>query len=116
MLSTNKIAYATWDGVEERRSEYEILTNPNWKSRLEWKKSNGYDRPSNAVYGGSDFGKIRFKIRGHICIKGAQTSFNTFERPCEKDWHYNSLSRNINVMVPRDKLIIPEQDAVIFFM
>ena len=42
-------------------------------------------------------------------IKVAETSFNTFKRPChKKDCHKNTLSRNSNVMVPRETSIIRE--------
>ena len=54
-----------------------------------------------------------FKIRFYLQV--AQTSFNTFRRPCYwRGWHYNTLSHKNNVMVPCETLIIVEQDAVVF--
>ncbi|KXJ06179.1 hypothetical protein AC249_AIPGENE8796 [Exaiptasia diaphana] len=47
-------AHTSWGGREYSRYSYQILTNPGWKSHLEWKKSSGYTAPSNAVIGGYD--------------------------------------------------------------
>jgi hypothetical protein len=56
MAPSSTIAHTSWGGREIYKSDYEILTNPGWRSHLEWKKSSGYNVPANAVKGGSDGG------------------------------------------------------------
>ena len=56
MAPSYAVGYTGYGGKEIKKSEYEILTNPRWKSHLEWKKSSRYTVPTNAVVGGYDTG------------------------------------------------------------
>ncbi|XP_031572047.1 natterin-4-like [Actinia tenebrosa] len=63
MNPSSRLAHTSWGGKEHYRSSYEILTNPGWRSHLEWKKSSGKTPPANAVVGGSDKGKPLYVSR-----------------------------------------------------
>ena len=67
MAPSYKGAHTTYGGKEIYKHEYEILTNPNWKSHLEWKASSGHSAPSNAVAGGTDAGKEQSKYIVNCC-------------------------------------------------
>ena len=54
-----KGAHASWGGREYSNTVYQILTNPGWRSHLEWKKSSGNNVPANAVLGGYDNGRLK---------------------------------------------------------
>lgn len=56
MAPSYRVAHTSWGGKEHYKNEYEILTNPGWKSHLEWKKTQGHTAPQNAVVGGNDGG------------------------------------------------------------
>ncbi|KXJ23197.1 hypothetical protein AC249_AIPGENE3857 [Exaiptasia diaphana] len=51
---SNRKAHASWGGHEHSDNHYQILTNPGWKSHLEWQASRGNQVPANAVLGGYD--------------------------------------------------------------
>ncbi|XP_031574433.1 uncharacterized protein LOC116308188 [Actinia tenebrosa] len=63
MDQSSNMAHASWGGKEENSYHYEILTNPGWKSHLEWKKSSGSNPPANAVVGGSDSRQPVYVVR-----------------------------------------------------
>ncbi|XP_020909031.1 natterin-1 [Exaiptasia diaphana] len=60
---SDRKAHASWGGREHFDSNYQILTNPGWKSHLEWKASSGNHVPANAVIGGYDNGRPLYVAR-----------------------------------------------------
>ncbi|KXJ23188.1 uncharacterized protein LOC110251051 [Exaiptasia diaphana] len=60
---SNRKAHASWGGREHSDTQYEILTNPGWRSHLEWQASGGYQAPANAVLGGYDNGRPVYVAR-----------------------------------------------------